>query len=190
MAFFHQSLRCRVFIALMAAISMLVMLTFGVPLIPAAPYLKYEPSGAVILICGLLFGKYAALQCACLKSVLYFFIHGGNPYGILSDLIATIAFTWLASGLYGKTHEVSRVRMAGCCLAGCISATLVMIPANFAILPLQFGMSGTDVLAIMTYIIFFNLLKSICNSVLAGSIFPYIMHVTQKLYHAEMKTSH
>ena len=44
------------YIALLAALAMMCMLLFGIKLIPGASYLKYDPSGGVILLCGLLLG--------------------------------------------------------------------------------------------------------------------------------------
>ena len=53
-------LKRMVFIALLASIAMLCMLCFGISVIPGATYLKYEPSGGVILLCGLLLGPAGA----------------------------------------------------------------------------------------------------------------------------------
>lgn len=181
MVFIDSPLRRQILIALMAAISMLVMLSLGFPLIPAAPYLKYEPSGAVILLCGLFLGKSAAVQCAFLKSVLYFLVHGGSPYGILSDLLATVVFAASASWGYERLCDARRIPLAGCCLIGTFAASAVMIPSNFIILPLQFGMSAESVLASMLYIIPYNLLKFICNSIFAVYLFPYILRAAQRL---------
>lgn len=168
-----RPLHRRVFIALLAAIAMLVMLAFGVPLIPAASYLKYEPSGAVILLCGLLSGPTAALQCALLKSFLYFIIHGGSLYGIISDLLATVAFSVPAALLAGKLSHVSWGKIPSC-IMGTVITTLVMIPANYIILHLQFQMSVPAVTAALVYIIPFNLLKAACNSAAALLLYPPI----------------
>ena len=71
-------LRRRIFIALLAAIAMMLMLCFGISVIPGASYLKYEPSGGIILLCGFLLGPAGALECALVKCVLYMLVHGGS----------------------------------------------------------------------------------------------------------------
>ena len=169
-----------VFTALLAAMATLLMVTINVPIIPAAAYLKADPSGAVILLGGLLLGPMGALECALLKSLLYFLVHGGSLYGIFSDLIATLTFTVMASWTAGRLHHVSLPRLIACCLEGCCAATLLMIPANYGILALQFGMSPQAVTASMIYIIPYNLLKTLGNSAVALAIFPAVYNALSK----------
>ena len=168
-----RPLHRRIFIALLAAIAMLVMLVFGIPLIPAAAYLKYEPSGAVVLLCGLLLGPSSALQCALLKSALYFIIHGGSLYGIFSDLLATVAFAVPVALLAQKFVRFPWRRIPAC-IVGSLIATAVMIPANYIILHFQFQMSVSAVTTALIYIIPFNLLKAACNSAAVLLLFPAI----------------
>ena len=170
-----------VFTALLAAAATLLMMTINVPIIPAASYLKSDPSGAVILLCGLLLGPTGALECALMKSLLYFLVHGGDPYGIFSDLIATLAFTVTAAWAAGRLRQVRLSRLSLCCLAGCCAATLLMIPANYGILALQFGMSPQAVTASMIYIIPYNLLKTVGNSVLALAVCPVVHSALRRL---------
>ncbi|SFP49042.1 Riboflavin transporter FmnP [Oscillibacter sp. PC13] len=160
-------LKRRVFIALLASIAMLCMLCFGISVIPGATYLKYEPSGGVILLCGLLLGPAGALECAIVKCILYFLVHGGSPYGHLSDLLATCVFAGCATFLLGRLRSASKVQMILCCFAGAVAATLVMIPANYVILHLQYGMDPAAVSSSMIYIIPYNLVKTGLNSVFA-----------------------
>lgn len=156
-----------IFIALLAAIAMVCMLCFGVSLFPGATYLKYEPSGGVILLCGLLLGPAGALECAFVKFILYILVHGGSPYGHISDLLATSVFVGVSTLLAYRLRKCGKGRLIACCAAGALAATLVMIPANYVILHLQYGMSPTAVSASMVYIIPYNFLKTCINSVCA-----------------------
>ena len=167
-----RPLQKQIFSAFLAAIALVCMMTLGIRLIPAASYLKYEPSGAVILLCGLLMGPAAGFECALVKNVLYFLIHGGNPYGHLSDFLMTSVFTLVVTGLlYRKAAPAnaapSGIREIICCAAGCAAAVLFAIPMNYVILRLQFGMAPAAVTASLVYIIPFNLLKTVLNSVAA-----------------------
>lgn len=164
-------LKRMVFIALLASIAMLCMLCFGISFLPGATYLKYEPSGGVILLCGLLLGPAGALECALVKCILYFLVHGGNPYGHLSDLMATCVFVGCATFLMWKLKSPSKSRLALCCLAGTIVVTLFMIPANYVILHLQFGMDPAAVTASMVSIVPYNLIKAGLNSVIALGLY-------------------
>lgn len=169
-----------VFIALLAAIAMMVMLCFGVAVIPGATYLKYEPSGGIILLCGLLLGPAGALECAFVKCILYFLIHGGNPYGHISDLLATCVFVGVTTLLMYKLPKQGSVRAVLCCAVGIAAATLFMIPANYVILHLQYGMAPAAVTASMIYIIPFNLVKAGLNSIVALCLYYPVERAIRK----------
>ncbi len=155
-----------VIIALLSALALVVMAAFNVPLIPAAPFLKYEPSGAIIFLCAMLLGPRASIQCALIKAVLYFFVGGGDFFGVTTDFLATIALTVPASYLVHR-YEVIRIRQIALCgLVGCICAILLMIPTNYVILGLQFQMSTEAVTASLVYSIPFNIFKTISNNIL------------------------
>ena len=169
-----------IFIALLAAIAMMFMLLFGIAVIPGATYLKYEPSGGVILLCGLLLGPAGALECALVKCFLYFLIHGGSPYGHFSDLLATCVFAGTTAFLMYRFRKMNLGRMLLCCAAGIISATLVMIPANYFILHLQYGMDPAAVSRSMIYIIPYNLFKTCLNSAFALILYSPVSQAIRK----------
>ena len=173
-------LRRMVFTAMLAAIAMLIMLCFGVSVIPGAAYLKYEPSGAVILLCGLLLGPASALECAVVKCVLYFLVHGGSPYGHFSDLLATSVFVGCAAFLAYRLRPSTKRGLLLCCVVGGVAATLVMIPANYVILHLQYGMDPAAVAASMVYIIPFNLVKAGFNTAFTLSVYYPVEHALRK----------
>lgn len=173
-------LKRMVFIALMSSIAMMFMLCFGISVIPGATYLKYEPSGGVILLCGLLLGPAGAIECALVKCVLYMLVHGGSPYGHISDLLATWVFTGVSTFLLYKLKCSGRIHMILCCAVGCIAATLFMIPTNYLILGLQYGMDPAAVTASMVYIIPYNLVKTGLNSAFAYFLYFPVRNAIQK----------
>lgn len=160
-------LKRQVFTALLAAIAVVIMQMLGFPLIAAARFLKYEPSGTVILLCGILMGPAAAAECAVVKCILYFLVHGGSPFGHISDLIAMLCMAVTASALmYRKPQHSLKNRIVACVVAG-ILTTVVMSLANYPILYLQYGTNAAGVTAMQVYLIPFNLLKTGLNSLLA-----------------------
>lgn len=169
-----------VYIGLLAALAMMCMLLFGFKLIPGASYLKYDPSGGVLLLCGLLLGPAAGMECTLAKNLLYFLVHGGSPYGHLSDFIAMAALVFTASFLVHRFQARGTKRIL-CCAAGCLAATLLMIPANYVILYLQHGMSAEAVTASMIYIIPFNLLKTVLNSAVALALHQPVRSALEKI---------
>ena len=168
------------YIALLAALAMMCMLLFGIKLIPGASYLKYDPSGGVILLCGLLLGPAAGLECTLVKNILYFLVHGGSPYGHISDFLATATLVFVATFLAHRFRAGGTKRIL-CCAVGCLAATLIMIPANYVILHLQYGMSAEAVSASMIYIIPFNLLKTVLNSAVALILYRPVRRAVEKI---------
>lgn len=175
-----SKLRRLIFVALLAAMAM-VLMHMGTSLIPAARYLKYEPSGAIILLCGMLLGPAAAAECALVKCILYFISHGGNPYGHLSDLIAMLTFACTASAIMHRMGvQVGKKRLIACVI-GVIAVTVVMIPANYVILYLQYGMTADAVTATMIYVIPYNMLKAGLNSAIALVVYAPIYKALCKM---------
>lgn len=175
-----SKLKQLIFVALLAAMAM-VLMHAGTSLIPAARYLKYEPSGAVILLCGMLLGPAAAAECAFVKCILYFISHGGNPYGHLSDLIAMLTFACIAAALMHRMGVQSSKKRILACAVGVLAVTLVMIPANYVILYLQYGMTPAAVTATMIYVIPYNILKATLNSVLALVVYTPVYKALSKM---------
>ena len=159
-----SGLKRNVTIALLGALAVLTMKFLGVPIIPFASYLKYEPSGVFLLIAGYFFGPAGAFITCLLKEVLVFFMGGGNIYGIVSDFLASASMACIVAAIgYGQG---TKKRWIAGCVAGTIVSTLLMIPANYVILYFEFGMPASAVTASMVGIIPFNLLKGILNALL------------------------
>lgn len=175
-----SELKRLIFVALLAAMAT-VLMHMGMSLIPAARYLKYEPSGAIILLCGMLLGPAAAAECALVKCILYFISHGGNPYGHLSDLIAMLTFACTACALMHRMGDQAGKKRLIACVIGVIAVTVVMIPANYVILYLQYGMTADAVTATMIYVIPYNLLKAGLNSAIALVVYTPIYKALGKM---------
>lgn len=174
----QSSLRKLILVALLAATAFITMTIFNVPLIPAASYLKYEPSGALILLCGFLLGPVAALQTAFIKSVLYLMLTG-DIYGVVSDFIAMALFVVTASCLSIKPIKAIAkpyLQKIIACAIACLVTTVIMCLLNYPILYWQFGMNAQAVTASMIYVIPYNLLKTICNSVLGILLLRTLKH--------------
>ena len=115
-----------------------------------------------------------------MKNILYFLVHGGSPYGHISDFLATATLVFVATFLAHRFRAGGTKRIL-CCAVGCLAATLIMIPANYVILHLQYGMSAEAVSASMIYIIPFNLLKTVLNSAVALILYRPVRRALEKI---------
>lgn len=160
----RTKLKTNIATALFGALALVTMVLIAIPIIPSAAYLKYEPSGAVLLMAGVLLRPRAGLAACLVKDLLYLLAMGANPFGVLGDFLCTSIFA--GTGAWMLRRAQGRTQAAGYLLVATILSMLVMIPANFPILYLEFGMSPQRVWASMPAIIPFNFIKGILNSAL------------------------
>jgi len=157
-----------VFLGVGSALAFLLMATVQVPVLPQAPYLRYDPSDAVGLLAGVVYGPGAGVAVVLVKDLLYLTFRARGPFGPLADFIAASTFVaataWAFRGIRGPFAS----RLLVSTMAGTLARVLIMIPANIVILNLQFGMSPDRVQAMLLPILIpFNALKAGANALLA-----------------------
>lgn len=136
-------------VAVMAAASVVAMMTIHFPIVPGAPFLKYDPSDAVGLLAGFSMGPGPGVLTVFLKDVLFWLIRGGNPLGPLADFIAASTFVGVSAWPFWRlvphaeaergapgsavrpVQAATLPAMALAILAGTLARVLVMVVANF-----------------------------------------------------------
>lgn len=150
------------FVALAMAASLIEL-----PIFPAAPWLKYDPSGIVCLIAGFAFGPYAA----AIVSVLGFLPHVfTSPWGALMGVLVALAISVPASLVY-RRRRTRGGAMAGMAL-GMAIALVVALVSNLLVTPLYAHMTVAQVAAMIVPILLpFNLLKFAIHAVVTFLIY-------------------
>lgn len=150
------------FVALAMAASLIEL-----PIFPAAPWLKYDPSGIVCLIAGFAFGPYAA----AIVSVLGFLPHVfTSPWGALMGVLVALAISVPASLVYRRKRTRGGA-MAGMAL-GMAIALVVALVSNLLVTPLYAHMTVAQVAAMIVPILLpFNLLKFAIHAVVTFLIY-------------------
>jgi riboflavin transporter FmnP len=155
-------------VGMFAATAFILMAVVQVPLLPSAPYLTYDPSDAVALLAGIGYGPAVGVLVVLIKDFLFLLFRARGPFGPAADLIAGGTFVAVAAWVYGRSGGRVVPRLVLAALAGAAARVLVMIPANFVILALQFGMPPAKVARLLwPAIIPFNALKAAINAALA-----------------------
>ena len=125
-----QSVRRMVFISLLIAMSYALMFALQIPLVPVAPYLKYDPSDVPTLVGSFIFGPLAGVTIAFVKAALFLMTKGtGGPVGSLQNFVASGTFA-LVAGLVYRRFKGKWGILAGL-IAGGLAMTAVMIPVNY-----------------------------------------------------------
>lgn len=160
-----------VFIALICAIAYVLALLIHFPIIPTVPFLKYDVKDVIIAIGGYVLGPIASTIATSITAVLEFILSrsGTREYGLIMNIISSIAFVLPAVLIAGKQKSVKRVYFG--LSIGAIIMTAVMIPANILITPHFMGIEMDVLMTFMPGIILFNAIKGVSNAVLTGLIY-------------------
>lgn len=160
--------RLLVLVGILAAAAFILMATVQVPVLPAAPYLRYDPSDVVGLLMAFVAGPVPGVAVVVLKDALYLLFRARSMFGPLGNVIAVATFVGVAGWVYQQRSHPSWPWLIASCAAGALARILVMIPANFVLLNLQFGLSPARVAALLWPVIIpFNALASAINTVLS-----------------------
>src|SRR2546425_3627201 len=155
-------------VGMLAAIAYLLMVAVKFPIIPGAQFLKYDPSDAAGLVAGVLYGPAAGVMVVAIKDLLFL---ARNPFGIAADFTAAATFVGVTSWIYLRGSGTTAPRLLWAAAFGIAARVLVMIPVNFVILRLQFGMPPERVAGLLLpAIVPFNGLKGLMNAALAFTV--------------------
>ncbi|TPF97124.1 membrane protein [Bifidobacterium sp. UTCIF-39] len=166
-------------IAVYALFVALAMVTsfIELPIFPAAPYLKYDPSGIVCLIAGFAFGPSAAVVVSVLGFVPHMF---GDPWGSIMAIAVALALSVPASVIY-KRWRTRKGATVGI-LAGAVVALAIAIVGNLLITPIYAHMTVAQVAAMIVPILLpFNLLKFAIHGVVTFLIYKPISDLLNRV---------
>ena len=161
------STRQLVSMAMLGAISIVLVAVIHFPLIPAAAFLEYDPADIPILICAFAYGPLAGL----LLTVVVCFIQGftvsaqSGIIGIVMHIFATGCCVLVTGSIYkrNKTRKTAVIAL----ILGALVQTAAMVLMNMIFTPLFMGAPLETVLALMIpAIIPFNVLKAGINGVI------------------------
>lgn len=168
-------------LALLAAISIVLLLAVRIPF-PPAPFLEYDPADIPIFIGTFAFGPLAGFLLTIVVAVLQGMTvsAGSNIIGIMMHIFATGGYVLVAGNIYKRKKNKKNAVVALC--SGTVAWVLLMVIFNLIFTPIFMGTSIDEVLGMLLPIIIpFNLLKAGINSILT-----YILYKsTGKLLHVE-----
>ena len=163
--------------AMLVAISIVLVLLIHFPIFPAAPFLEYDPADIPIFIGTFAFGPAAGVLLTVLVSVIQgtTVSAGGQIWGIIMHIAATGSFAIVAGNIY--KHHKTRKSAIIALVAGVITMSVVMCVANLIITPIYSGMPREAVAAMIpTIILPFNLIKAGINAVVPFVLYKRISH--------------
>lgn len=173
--------------AVLVAMSVVLLMLIRFPLIPAAPFLIYEPADVPILIGTFMYGPgcgfIITFAVALLQSLT---VNAADGWvGFAMHLIATGTLALVAGCIYRKIHTQRGAVTA--LIAGSLLMTAVMIPSNLFFDVKFYGMQYEAVKKmIVPAILPFNLFKSAINSMIVMFVYKPI----SSLFKGEKRARH
>lgn len=166
--------------AMLAAISIILVMLIRFPLIPSAGFLEYDMADVPILLGSMLYGTIPGLIILAVVSVIQAFLLGGNSwYGLVMHMVASSVLVILVSRFYRHKEKFLHA-VIGMCL-GTLGMALVMIPMNLWLTPLYMGAPREMVVSLLIpAIIPFNLLKAGINCVITAVLFKALTPFLRK----------
>jgi len=154
-------------IAVLSALSIVLVVLIKFPIIPSAPFLEYEPGDVPMLVAAFMYGPMAGIIMTVIVSAIQAFtVSAASGWvGLVMHVIATGTFVVVSGAIYKKYHTFKGAFAA--LAAGSISMVLVMIPSNLFFSVRFYGIPYDVVMAMLpTAILPFNLIKSLANSLI------------------------
>jgi riboflavin transporter len=167
--------------ALFVAISVVLVELVHFPIMPAAPYLEYDPADIPILIGSFAFGPLAGVILTVVAAGIQALTVSAQSgvYGFLMHVVATSTLVVTASLIYRYKHTM----LGGIVglVSGTIAMSVIMVIANHFVTPLFLGMPTSVVDPMLLPIILpFNLIKAGINSVVTFLVYKavsrYLVH--------------
>ena len=158
--------------AMLAAISIILLLVIRIPIFPGAPFLEYDMADVPVLLGAFTMGPAAGLMILFVVSLIQAFMLGGNGIiGMIMHFFASGALVVMASFIYRRFGQNTKSLIVGLIMGGLLM-TALMVPFNLIFIPMLFGVETSVVTAmILPILIPFNLIKAGLNSVLFFLLF-------------------
>ena len=171
----HENIRKLTVMAMLVAVSVILVYLVHFPLFPTAAFLEYDPADIPILIGAFTYGPWAGLLLTIAASAVQALTVSAQSglYGFLMHVISTSILCMTAGFIYRYKH--TRKGAAIALASGTLAMGLGMLLANHFITPIFMGVPTAVVDSmLLTVFLPFNLLKAGINSIVTFLIYKTV----------------
>ncbi len=150
--------------AMLCAVAYVVMAVIHLALVPAAPFLTYDPKDIIITIGGFIYGPLASAIISLIVSLLEMVtISDSGPIGLVMNVLASCSFACTAAFIYKRKQTLAGAALG--LLAGIAAMTGMMLLWNYFITPYYMGVPRQAVADMLLPVFLpFNLIKGGLNA--------------------------
>lgn len=170
-------------LAMLAALSIISAALINFPLLPAVPFMKYDPADIPILIAACMFGPWRALLVVAVTSILQGVFTGadGGVIGVFMHFVATGFYAVVTGWIYQRSHAPFKLLLS--LATGALAMVASMAICNLIFTPIFLGVPVDIVWDMMVPAILpFNILKASINGLATYFIFKSLTHFLQQHY--------
>lgn len=155
-----------VFLAMLSALAFVSAVIIKFPLMPSAPFLKFDVKDAIIFVAGLMYGPVAGLCVSALAALLQFLmVNDSGIIGFFMNLLSTASFVCTASAIFRLRKDRKGLWLG--VFSGGLVMTAVMVLWNYIVTPVFMGISREAIVPMLFSVFMpFNLLKGGINAVI------------------------
>ncbi len=152
--------------AMFAALAYVVNVLCHLSIVPAAPFLTYDPMDVIITLGGLILGPMMALLITLVAALIeWLTISDTGVIGFLMNVLSSGTFACTVAVIYHKRKSLKNAVIGLVC--GVVLMVITMLLWNYIITPLYQGVSREVVAAMLpTVFLPFNALKGGLNAAL------------------------
>ena len=166
-------------LGMLCALAVIVNMMIHFPIVPAVPFLSYDPKDVVIVIGGFIYGPSSTILMSAIVSVLELMYRGGTFIDVIMNMISTLAFVLPATYMY-KNNRTKKSAIYGL-LVGIVINVIVMLAWNYIVTPIYYKMPREAVVALLLPgILPFNFIKSGVNTLITLAIYKPIVSILRK----------
>jgi len=162
-------------VAFLGAAAAVLMVAIETPILPAAPYLKWDPGDIPAMVAAFAMGPVAGAAVEVVKIVLWQ-LTGKNttgPVGFAANLLAGLTLV-VSAGLVYRSWR-TRAGAIAAMAAGTLAMTAVMVLANALVFFPLWGIKGPAVTkALVEAAVPFNVLKGILTSTITFVVYKKV----------------
>ena len=166
------SVRMLTQMAMLAALSIVLVYAVHFPIFPSAPFLEYDPADIMLIIGTFLYGPVAGLLLTAVVCVIQGITISADSgvIGILMHFVASGGYVLLAGLVYRRNKTSKGFILA--LLAGTLARCVTMLIWNILLTPVFMGVPTEAVLAMLLPVILpFNFIYATANSIIAAVVY-------------------
>lgn len=166
-------------LAMMSTIAFLLGSFVRVPVVPLAPWLRYDPKDVIIIIAGFMYGPLAAFAITIVSSFLHLVtVSASGPLGFFMNVVSSTAFCCTAALIYQKKRTVKGAVLG--LAVGVVFATAIMMMWNYIVVPYFMELPREDVVPLLIPAFLpYNLLSNTVNAALTMLVYKHVKKALQ-----------